>query len=302
MDPRISLNQLQVFCRVVESRSVTKVARERGIAQPAVTAQLRSLERRIGARLIHFNGKSMELSEAGEVVYAWARSVLDRTHGARRLIAEIGAGSRGSVVVGASLSVGNYVLPSVLAQVYQELPDILISLITLHPHAAVLALKEGRCDFVVVALECADSSSDIVWEALRPDTMVPVAGPRSGQPAEPITGEELAALPFVCGPKEQVTRQLIDQQFRRRGLPERHIIMELGDPESIKAGVRAGIGVGLLSTNVVKSAIAHGDITPLNLIGDPFEIPLWLGRRAQPKLTPAQGRVLDAIRETLGSS
>ncbi|WP_051791620.1 LysR family transcriptional regulator [Amycolatopsis jejuensis] len=301
MDPRITLNQLQIFCRVVESRSVTQVARERGIAQPAVSAQLRSLERRIGAPLIHFNGKTMETSEAGEVVYAWARSVLDRTHGARRLIAELGNGSRGSVVVGASLSVGNYVLPKVLSEVYQELPGVLISLITLHPHAAVLALAEGRCDLAVVALESADSTPDITWEALRPDRLVPVAAPGHGHPEGPISGETLAGLPFVCGPKDQVHRQLIDGQFRHRGLPMRRVIMELGDPESIKTGVRAGIGVGLLSENVVESALEHGEITRLDLVGEPFEIPLWLGRRAQTTLTAAQHKVLDVIRAALGS-
>ena len=104
LDTRITLYKLEVFDLVVELGSVSRAADQLFVSQPVVTAHIRSLEQRIGGRLFYRKGRQLVLTEAGRAVHAWARDVLTHTHELSRHLDGLSDGSRGSVVLGASMS------------------------------------------------------------------------------------------------------------------------------------------------------------------------------------------------------
>src|SRR4051812_6364004 len=99
LDTRISLHKLEVFITVVELGSVSRAAERLYVAQPVVSAHIKSLEERVGAKLLQRRDNRMVLTEAGEVAYSWARDLLTRSREMQREVEGLIDGSRGTVTV-----------------------------------------------------------------------------------------------------------------------------------------------------------------------------------------------------------
>jgi DNA-binding transcriptional LysR family regulator len=294
LDLRVTLQQLEVFCRVVELRNVTRVAEERHVAQPAVTGHLRSLERRVGAELVYWDGRQMRLTDAGELAYSWARTVLEETESLGRALGGVRSGSSGSVAVGASLALGNYLLPSVLLDLRRSIPDLHVVLRVFDPVTTVADLEEGRLDFAVVALDAPPRSARLAWRRVGVDELVLVSAPGAFG-CEAGSVQSVMGLPFVCAAEGQTTRRLIDTQLAATGAPNRTIVMECGTPETIMAAVRDGVGVAFVSRHAVNADLEAGQMVELKTSGLALELPVLIGTHAHRRLSAAQRTVLDGV-------
>jgi DNA-binding transcriptional LysR family regulator len=107
LDSRVTLHKLEVFSLVVELGGVSRAAEQLFVSQPVVSAHIRSLEQRVGARLFYREGRHLRLTEAGRAVHGWANDVLTHTRELSRHLDGLSDGTQGSVVVGASMSVGS---------------------------------------------------------------------------------------------------------------------------------------------------------------------------------------------------
>jgi DNA-binding transcriptional LysR family regulator len=291
---RVTLQQLEIFCRVVELRSVTRVAEERHVAQPAVTSHLRSLERRVRAKLIYWDGRQMRLTDAGELAFAWARSVLEETESLGRALAGVRSGSSGSVAVGASITLGNYFLPPILFELRRSIPDVRVVLRVFDPVSTVSDLEEGRLDFALVALDTPPSSARLNWRRIGADELA-LVGARGTAPTGNLSLDALSKLPFVCAARGQTTRRLIDTQLAECGVRHRRIVMECGTPETIREAAREGVGVSFLSRHVIASDLEAGHLVELSTPGLVVRLPVLLGTHAHRRLSPTQRAVLERI-------
>ena len=122
VDSRVTLHKLEVFELVVEHGSVSRAAEQLYVSQPVVSEHLRSLERRVGAPLFYREARALRLTESGEAVHGWATDLLTRTRSLSRQIDGLSDGMRGSAVIAASMSVGSYLLPRVLAGFRRDRP------------------------------------------------------------------------------------------------------------------------------------------------------------------------------------
>src|SRR6201995_3109444 len=111
LDTRIPLSKLEIYCTVVELESVTAAAKELFVSQPVVTSHGRSLQDRLGAKLLYRDGHSMRPTEAGQLAYEWAKDVLTRSHEMSRRIEGLADGSGGSAAVGGRRKGGRYPSP-----------------------------------------------------------------------------------------------------------------------------------------------------------------------------------------------
>lgn len=301
MDLRVTLAQLELFCRVVELGSVTRVAEERHVAQPAISGQIAALQRRLGsAKLLYWDGKRMRLTAAGEAAHTWARSVIEETESLGRTLEGIRSGTGGSVAVGASMALGNYLVPEVLLSVREQLQDLHVVLRVFDPVTTVSDLEDGRLDLAVVVLDTPPRSTRVTWRHAGSDPFVLVSAP-GRYAACPDVADTIATLPFVCAALGQTTRRLVDARLADADLPLRDVVMECGTPETIKAAVRAGAGVAFVSRHVVAEELAAGRLVELPTPDLDIALPVLIGQHAHRVLTVAQSAVRDRLIVALGS-
>jgi DNA-binding transcriptional LysR family regulator len=276
LDPRITLHKLTVFERVVELGGVSRAADQLFVTQPVVTGHLRSLEQRLGTKLFYREGGRMHLTEGGRAVHAWASDVLRRTQELSRHLDGLSDGSQGSVVVGASMSMGSYVLPPLLSGFREERPLVEITLNILDAEHAMADTESGENDFAVIIVDAEPASGGLCAEPLGHEELVVVAA-AAGQPAESrITVAELAGLPFVEAQQKLLRRQFVDRQLERIGITDRQVAIELGHPEAMKRATAAGLGVAVLFRSAVQDELASGELREIEVEGARLTGPVYL--------------------------
>jgi DNA-binding transcriptional LysR family regulator len=297
IDRRITLQKLVVFEHVVELDSVTRAAERLFVAQPVVTAHIRSLEERIGAPLFYREGRRMVLTEAGRIVHAWASDVLWRTRELDRHLESVSDGRRGTIVLGASMTVGSYLLPPVLTEFKAERPLVDIRLQIFRTEEAVAGTLSGEIDFAIVISESGPSSDSLTSELLGNEEMVFVCAPDFEHAGSTLTLDQLAALPFVDAPVGLIRRSHVEHQLARLGLQDRKIAIELGHPEAMKQATRAGLGVAVLAASSAERELERGELARIYL-EDPAELgfPTYLVHRKDKLLTALHLDLLERVR------
>lgn len=301
LDSRITLYKLEVFDLVVECGSVTRAADQLFISQPVVTSHIRSLEERIGARLFYRQGRQLVLTEAGRAAHAWARTVLTHTRELSRHLGGLSDGRRGSIIVGASMSVGSYLLPPILVRFRRERPLAEITCNVSDSEREMVATEAGENDFAVVILEGDPQREGLEVEKLTDEPFVVVAAP-DAEPREPsITVEELARLPSVESPGGLIRRKLVDRQLAKLGIGDRNVVMELGHPEAMKRAAMGGLGVTLQFRSAVADDIAAGRLREIEIADATLSVPVFLVARKGKFVSAIQRDLIDAIRGAFGA-
>jgi LysR family transcriptional regulator, low CO2-responsive transcriptional regulator len=299
LDNRISLQKLEVFCLVVELGGVGKAADHLHLAQPAVSAHLRTLQERLGAQLLYRDGRRMHLTEAGRSAYRWAREVLSRSQELVREIEGFAAGEAGSAVIASSMTVGSYLLPPVLSGFCLANPRARLTLHVWDPERAMQATEAGTADFALVITDAAIEQRIFTTESLGHEELVLVASPGDEQVGETASIPELARLRYVCSPGALARRRLVDSVLRELGVQQREIVLELGHPEPMKQATQAGLGVCLLVRSAVERELREGLLREVAIPHAPLHVPVTLVRGAGKRLTPLQGELIETFRDAL---
>lgn len=300
LDSRISLQKLEVFCLVVELGGVGRAAEHLFVAQPVVSAHLRTLQERMGAQLLYRDGRTMRLTEAGERAYAWASDTLTRRRELARELDGLASGHQGSIVIVASMSLGSYRLPPILARFRAARPQAEITLNVSDPENALAATEAGESDFAVIAAEFAPESEALVSERVGFEEMVLVAAPDAGPLDDVVTPQELVDLPMISSPRDHARRALVDHELQRLGVgPHSVTTIELGHPEAMKLAAREGLGAVILFASAVTQELDAGTLRRIEIRDATLSVPVYIVRRKQKRLSPIQNALMDTIRETL---
>ena len=299
LDLRITLRKLEVLSQVVQLGGVGRAADHLFVAQPVVTAHIRSLEERLGTKLFYREGRHIHLTEAGHAVHAWAEDVLMRTRELERHLDGLSDGSQGSVVLGASMSVGSYRLPHVLTTFRAENPDIDLRLSISDTEHAVEDTRTGALDFSVVVTEPDVDIAGMEAEQVGSDELVLVAAPGAGPQTDVLSVAELTELPFIEAPQGIVRRTFVERRLRAAGIVDRNIVLELGHPEAMKRATMEGLGVTLLFRTAVQRELDDGLLREIPMDGVEVVVPITLVYRKGKSFSAVHRRLLDAIREAL---
>jgi DNA-binding transcriptional LysR family regulator len=299
LDNRITLYKLEVFSLVVELGGVRRAAEHLFVSQPVVSAHLRSLEERVGAPLFYREGRRLQLTEAGRAVHGWATDVLTHTRELSRHLDGLSDGTQGSVVVGASMSVGSYLLPPILTRFRRERPLVDLQLSITDSDHAMQDTEAGECDFAVVFLEEGPASPGLESRPLGHEQFVIVAGDGAEPAADEITVEQLAGLPFIDSPQGMIRRTIVNRQLARLGIEEREVVIELGHPEAMKRAAEAGLGVALLFRSAVTPELETGRLREIGLVDASLSMPIQLVHRKDKLFSAIQRDLMSAIEEHL---
>ncbi len=263
----VTLRQMKVFESVARNLSYTRAATELFLSQPAVSMQVRQLERQLGVPLFERVGRRIHLTEAGREVYQYSRSIAQQLDEMETLLADLKGLSSGRLRISVA-STANYFVPSLLATFHQRYPGITVSLDVTNRETLLGQLRDNTVDIVVMGQPPA--SLDVDAQAFMENPLVIVAPP--GHPLanrENIPLRRLQEETFLVREPGSGTRVAMERFFAERGIRLK-TGMEVGSNEAIKQSVQAGLGLGLLSRATVEQELTLKRLTILRIAEFPI--------------------------------
>jgi LysR family transcriptional regulator, transcriptional activator of the cysJI operon len=260
--------QLAAFCAVVERKSFSQAAERLGITQPAVSLQIRSLEERLGQRLLDRSGRRVEPTEAGRRLYRGAQRLLTLED---QLLAELAADGdgeiRGALEIGASTGPGGSVLPPLLCEFQRANPGVAVELSVFDTQTVVEMVADRELELGVVG--AARRHRSVVFESFFRDEVVLACPPGHRFAGRTISLEELRTEPLIVMQEGAGVRQVIEDELRAAGTRFRDLDVQLvlGLQESVKVAVAAGYGVTFISSAAVESDLAAGTLASARVRG-----------------------------------
>jgi DNA-binding transcriptional LysR family regulator len=260
--------QLASFCAVVDHESFSLAAEQLGVTQPAVSLQIRSLEKRLGRRLLDRSGRRVEPTEAGLRLYRSAQRMLALE---QQLVEEVADASEGELAgtlqIGASTGPGGSVVPLLLCEFQRANPSVRVSLTVSDTQTIVDHVAERELAAGIVG--AARRHRGVTFEPLFRDQVVLACPPGHRFAGRTITLDELQAEPPVVMQEGAGVRLVIDDALRAAGLRERHpeVKLELGLQESVKSAVAAGYGITFISRSAIEAELSTGAIATARVEG-----------------------------------
>jgi len=252
------LRQLEIFVAISRTESVSRAAEELAMSQSATSTALGEFERQFNLQLFDRVGKTLKLNEAGQQLLPRAVELLDRAREIEELLE--GNAGFGHMKIGATLTVGNYLITMLVAQFLQEYPDSRIQLQVHNTRTIVQEIANHGLDIGLIEGDC--HHPDIEVETWIADELVVFASPDHPLAGRKASIERLLQEPWILREKGSGTRETFDRAFRNYHA-KLNIRLELEHTEAIKRAVESGLGIGCISHLALKDAFRRGSLVPL---------------------------------------
>ena len=253
--------QLEIFVKVAELGSFSKAAEALFLTQPTVSEHIRGLEEELGVRLLDRLGRGAAPTKAGQLLLGYGRRILELHREARQALDQFQGRMSGELVIAASTIPGEYVLPALIGRFKEKYPDIAISLLIGDTQRVVEWVLEGRAELAVAGAQIDHRALE--YRELMPDELVLVvsaAHPWHGK--KTATLEEVRAEPLIVRERGSGSRQALEKALAEVGLDlsDFRVVGEMGSTQAIKQGVKAGVGISLISKRAVAEECQHGTL------------------------------------------
>ncbi len=261
-------HKLRVFCTVAETKSFSKASEIIHLTQPAVSLQIQALEEIYETKLFDRSNNKVSLTRAGELLYDHAKEILNLYAIAEKNIGDITGLVKGSLSIGASSTIANYLLPAVVVAFRKRYPKIRVNMQVGNTKRILELLQAGNVDLGLVEGDV--SRQKVKSEHLLSDELVlvtPPDHPWAKRRSIPIT--KLAEEPFIFREDGSGTRQVIERYLGNEGLTTQtmRISLILGSTEAIKAAVEEGMGVSILSQWAIRREKQYGTLKAVPIKG-----------------------------------
>jgi DNA-binding transcriptional LysR family regulator len=259
----LNLNQLRIFATVLHEGSVTGAARALRVSQPAVSKQLAELELAVGAPLVDRLRRGVRPTAAGELLADHARRIFQEEAAAEASLAHFLGLKKGRLAVGASTTIGNYLVPQVFGELHRAFPGLELELAIGNTAAIQEQVLAGSLD--VGLSEGLVTSEALTIEVFAHDEVVLIVSAKHPAARAPLLGEQqLRELPLVVRERGSGTRDVVEAALARRGL-QLTPSMSLGSTEAVKNAVAGGLGAAFVSRLTVEPELGSGQFTELQL-------------------------------------
>jgi LysR family transcriptional regulator, low CO2-responsive transcriptional regulator len=276
--------QLAAFCAVVERHSFSQAAERLGVTQPAVSLQVRSLEKRLGIQLLDRSGRRVEPTEAGVRLFRSAQRMLQLEEQMLDEVSSDGVGAlTGEISIGASTGPAAVAVPVLLCEFQQRHPDLRVAL-EVHDTQAVVDLVADR-ELELGIVGAARRQRSVRFEPILEDDVILICLPGHPFAGRTIGVDELRGETLIVMQEGAGVRQVVEDELRDMGVRLRDLAtsLELGLQESVRSAVQAGYGVTFISRTAVESDLAAGTLAEARLAG--------MNAKREISLVRAAGRV-----------
>ncbi len=259
----MTLEQLRIFIAVAEREHLTRASEALHLTPSAVSSAIRALEERYGAALFNRIGRRIELTGEGRMFLDEARAALARAEAAERMLAELGDGKRGALIIHASQTIASYWLPPFLARFHDAYPRIDIRLTLGNTESVTAATEAGLADLGLV--EGAVQSASLAVERIGGDRLIVVTRPghawtRAGR----LNWDALFSGQWILREQGSGTRSVFEDAMRAAGYDPRRlkVALELPSNEAICSAVQSGDTATAISELVAAPHLAAGTLAP----------------------------------------
>ncbi|MDB4307937.1 selenium metabolism-associated LysR family transcriptional regulator [Gammaproteobacteria bacterium] len=288
--------RLQVFHTVARLLSFTKAAESLHMTQPAVTFQVRQLEEYFNTRLFDRTHNRISLTDAGKRVFEYADDIFDLYAKMENAVRDMTGEISGILIIGASTTIAEYMLPALLGDFKRKYPDINVHLKVSNSDGIVSMVENNDIDLGVV--ESPVMNKNLVVENCRHDRLVAIVPPQHSLASEQkIQLKDLMSHAYIAREEGSGTREVIHEYLTIAGMKpaDIHVAMELGSPEAIKGAVEAGMGVSIVSEVTIHKEMQLGTLVALEL-DPPMERPFSFVHQKQKFRQRAMDELLDFAR------
>jgi DNA-binding transcriptional LysR family regulator len=265
--------RLQVFHTVARLLSFTKAAESLHMTQPAVTFQVRQLEEYFNTRLFDRTHNRISLTDAGKRVFEYADKIFDLYAKMENAVRDMTGEISGILIIGASTTIAEYMLPSLLGDFKRKYPDINVHLKVSNSEGIVSMVENNDIDLGIV--EAPVMNKNLVVENCRNDRLVAIVPTQHSLASQQkVKLQELMDHAYIAREEGSGTREVIHEYLTNAGMKpaDIHVAMELGSPEAIKGAVEAGMGVSIVSEVTIHKELQLGTLVALEL-DPPMERP-----------------------------
>lgn len=260
--------RLRVFVSAARQLNFTKCAHEVHISQPAVSKHINELEKQFGLALFERRGAQLALTREGELLLKHAEVILEQYKTLTYDMSLLSDKIKGELRMGASTTIAQYFLPSILATFKQKFPDIELSLVSGNSTQIEEDLLNHRIDLGMV--ENGSRSNGLHYESFMPDELVLVSGTRSSYAGmDSISLEQLRQIPLVLrengsGTLDVIARSLAAHSYR---LNQFNIVMQLGSTEAIKSFIQNSDSLAIVSVIAIRKELQDGNLKIIDIDG-----------------------------------
>lgn len=283
----MDIRRLEVFIKVVELSSFTKAAQALNLSQPTVSEHIRCLEEALNEQLVDRAGREVRPTPAGKVFSQYAERILRTYFEAIQALEQFNGKMSGSLLVGASSVPGAYVLPKYLGAFKALNPDVQIMLRISATSEIIDQVLDGSVEIGFVG--SIKNDRKLVFEELIEDELVLITAPEHRwAKAENISLDDLTSQPIILRQKGSGTRSVTLRILAENGIDISglKIAAEMGDAESVKQGVKSGIGVSFVSVHSVSYELVTGSLASVPIRGLRLLRPLYTVTRKNRRICP----------------
>jgi len=233
----MELRHLHYFLKIAETSSFTQAAIALRVTQPTLSHQIKQLEQEIGTPLFDRIGRTIQITEAGQIFRSHAQRALQELESGLATVTELDGLMRGHLRIGVFRSFGNSLLPAVLAEFYRAHPRVRISMLQMSLADMELALVNGEIDFAITTYQPATSDKMVSEELFTEPLILAVGSQHEFYGNASVRLEALADMPLILRPAGTPSRQLIENCFTARGVVP-SVVMEMSSGDATMATIR----------------------------------------------------------------
>ncbi|MGZ3495345.1 MAG: LysR substrate-binding domain-containing protein [Thermodesulfobacteriota bacterium] len=254
----MNLKQLEVFYLVVKKRSFTRAAEELNVTQPAVTIQVKSLEKSLNLRLIQQVGKKIQLTESGEFLYQYAEKIFDLVSDANEKMRDFKKLMRGTLRIGTTKNYARYIMPSLLSEFQRRFPGIKVILDEGNSEDMAKSVLEKKNELALISQLNLDRKIKSLFFSTVEFVLVVSPEHRFSQ-RKSVSLRELNGEPVILREKGSGSRAAILRKFQEYGIwPS--VIIEASSLDFIVGYVKQNKGVSFMFEPDIREELARGTL------------------------------------------
>ncbi len=295
----MDLRALEVFCKIVELKSFSRAAEAVYLTQPTVSGHIKSLEGELGLTLLDRTGKAVAPTQAGEILYSYARRLLALREETQQALSEHKGGLKGHLVIGGSSIPGAYILPPLVVAFKREHPDVTIALSVSGSREVVRGVIEGALEVGLVGARFEEGR--VAYEPYAQDELVlAVAASHPWAGRSMVRLEELPRQPFIMRERGSGTRKVMEETLAAHALDPGalHVVLEVTGNEAVRQALKAGAGIAVISRRAIQDDIRCKTVAALRLHGIKLSREFYLVTHHSRSRSPLAAAFLRFLRES----
>ena len=262
----MNFDDLKIFHTLAKKKNFSETAKLLHMTQPNVSLHIRRLEEYLGVKLFERTTKKVYLTPLGEVLFRSSELILRQVHSTKKEMDKLSNTTHGTLVIGASLTIGEYILPYLFGEFVKAYPNINLKLKLNNSSQIITKLKDSEIHLGFI--ESMIKYPTFKQEDFLEDELIIIMSPTNSLiETDTITTDQLLHLPFIIREEGSGTRQVIEEKLKENNLdPSKlNVVLELESTESIKAAVESNTGISILSRSAVRKELALNTLRQLNI-------------------------------------